>query len=127
MASEGTGTGRALLRAMLRRCPRCGAGKLFSRWVRLVPECPRCGLRFEREEGASFGSWAINLGLTELAFGALVLVYIAASWPDVNWGWLFVWGLVVTALVPFLFYPFSKTIWAAIDYLLHAGKVDDAA
>ena len=28
------------------------------------------------------------------------------------------------SVVPVLFYPFSKTLWAAIDLVMHAGKLN---
>ena len=31
--------------------PRCGSRQLFRRWFSMVPDCPRCGLHFEREAG----------------------------------------------------------------------------
>jgi uncharacterized protein (DUF983 family) len=42
---------RAVLRGLLKRCPKCGEAKIFRRWFTLVARCPRCGLVFEREEG----------------------------------------------------------------------------
>ena len=28
------------LRGLRRRCPRCGAGRLFARWFRMAERCP---------------------------------------------------------------------------------------
>ena len=39
-------------RALTRRCPNCGGGRLYQVWFRSVARCPTCGLRLERgEEG----------------------------------------------------------------------------
>jgi uncharacterized protein (DUF983 family) len=110
-------------RALLRRCPRCGRTGIFSRWFDLPPSCPRCGLALEREEGYWLGAMAVNLGVTELLFGVLLITWAVLAWPDVPWVWLTVAGLALNAIVPIVFYPFSKTIFLAIDLLtLHTNE-----
>ncbi|HEX6261694.1 MAG TPA: DUF983 domain-containing protein [Actinomycetota bacterium] len=113
-------------RALLRRCPRCGRGGLFRRWFTMVEACPRCGLRFEREEGAFLGSLSLNYGVTGLTLIALLAIWIVVSYPDLNARVATIGSLVVLAIVPALFYPFSKTLWAAIDMLLHRMDPQDA-
>ena len=34
----------AMLRGVRHRCPRCGEGKLFRRWLKPVDACPHCAL-----------------------------------------------------------------------------------
>lgn len=112
-----------LLRGCAKRCPRCGQGGLFRRWWTLADRCPRCRLPFERGEGYWLGAMAVNLGATELVFGLVVLAIAVPTWPDVPWGWLTAIGIAVNALFPIFFYPYSKTIFIAIDLLLlHAGE-----
>jgi uncharacterized protein (DUF983 family) len=40
--SDYPSTQTALLRGMLGRCPRCGQGSLFYRYLKMVDRCPRC-------------------------------------------------------------------------------------
>ena len=108
-----------LLRGLARRCPRCGQGKLFRRWFNFPKTCPRCGLPFEREEGAFLGSLSINYGVTGLAFFALLIGWMVASGGHVRWVPLILSSVAVVILVPLIFYPFAKTIWAAIDFLIY--------
>ena len=111
-----------LLRGFALRCPRCGRGDLFSRWFTMVDRCPRCGLPFERGEGYWLGAIAVNLGVTELVFGLLVVAIAVPTWPHVPWLLLTVAGIAVNIAFPIFFYPFSKTIFVAFDLLLlHAG------
>jgi uncharacterized protein (DUF983 family) len=35
--------GQAMWRGLLGRCPRCGQGKLFAGYLRVVPRCESCG------------------------------------------------------------------------------------
>jgi uncharacterized protein (DUF983 family) len=108
-----------LLRGLMRRCPRCGQGKLFTRWFNFPKACPRCGLRFEREEGAFLGSLTINYGVTGIAFFALLVGWMVATGGRVRWAPLILASIGVVIVVPLLFYPFAKTLWAAIDFLIY--------
>jgi len=108
-----------LLRGAMRRCPRCGRGKLFRRWFNYPKVCPRCGLPFEREEGAFLGSLTINYGVTGIAFFALLVGWMVATGGQVRWIPLVLASIAVVLVVPLLFYPFAKTIWAAIDFLIY--------
>jgi uncharacterized protein (DUF983 family) len=116
---------RALWRGVRRRCPRCGQGRLFRSYFTLVPRCPGCGLRFEREEGYWVGAMIVNIAVAELAFGIVLVGGILLWWPDVPWGVLTIVGVAVNATVPVLFYPWSKTIWMAVDVLLNRMDVRD--
>jgi uncharacterized protein (DUF983 family) len=104
-----------LIRALLRRCPGCGSGGLFRRWCRMVEACPGCGRRFVREDGYWLGAMIVNLAVTEAAFLAVLVGGMLLTWPDVPWTALLVASVGVNALVPLVFYPFSRTVWVALD------------
>ena len=117
-------TTRMLARGMIKHCPNCGSGHLYRRWFRMVDRCPRCGHRFDREEGFWLGAFVINFAVTEAALAVVFALYIVAEAGGGHGSiapWLLA-GAVVAAAVPLAFYPFSKTIWAAIDLAMHGGK-----
>lgn len=106
---------RMLGRALLLRCPVCGSGGLFSRWTRLVERCPRCGFLFERFDGQFIGAVGIN---TIVTFGALLITLVVGfivTSPDIATVPLLIVAVAVAGLLPVIFYPWSKTIWTAID------------
>jgi uncharacterized protein (DUF983 family) len=121
--------GRLLWRALRKHCPVCDEGHLFRAWFTMRERCPRCGLRFERIEGHWSGDLGIN---TIVSFGALFLTLIigfAVTYPDVPGVLLFVCAIAVAVIVPLAFFPFSKTLWLAIDLMmrpLEPGEVDPA-
>jgi uncharacterized protein (DUF983 family) len=117
---------RLLARALTRRCPWCGRGRLFRGWFRIVERCPRCGLRFEREEGAFLGAMALNYGVAGVVFMAVLIGWMVIDSPDVRVVPLMVISMSVTGAVVLLFYPFSKTLWAAVDVLLNRMDRGDA-
>jgi uncharacterized protein (DUF983 family) len=114
-----------LLRGLLRRCPRCGSGHLFKGWLQMVERCPRCGLKFEREEGFFLGAFVINSGTTLIALAAFIAIGVAKTLPNPPPGKLAVVGLLVAVVVPVFFYPFSRTIWAAIHLWMQPLSEDE--
>lgn len=106
---------RRLGRAIARRCPRCGASGIFSGWWTLRDACPNCDLRYEREEGYWLGAIAINTGLTIAAFAVVFVGMIVATWPSPPWGAVGAATIAVTAILPIVLYPISKTVWVAVD------------
>ena len=85
----------------------------------MAERCPRCGFRLDQGDGAFLGAMAINYGVAGILFITLLVVWVALTAPNVPVVPLLVTSLVVTGGAILLFYPFSKTIWAAIDVLLH--------
>ena len=81
----------------------------------MVPDCPRCRLHFEREPGYWTGALAINIAVIFAIFIVAFVVILAFTVPDVPV--LPTLAILVPVMVigPILFYPFSKTIWVAID------------
>ena len=112
------GTFRVLMRGLRKRCPRCGDRRVFETFFRLKPRCPVCDLRFEREEGGFLGAMALNY-LVAIGFWLVVMVVgIALTIPVVPVAPLLAMSVGVLAAVPVWFYPRSKTLWAAIEFLV---------
>lgn len=72
-------------RALRLRCPHCAGGPIFDSWLRMRQHCPRCGLLMMRGEQ-----------------GYQVGSYMFSS-------------MALMVIVPFLFFPFSKTLFLAFD------------
>jgi len=81
----------------------------------MVDDCPRCGLHFEREEGYWAGALAINIGVAGAVFIVTFGVALALTVPDVPVAPLLAILIPLMILVPLLGYPFSKTVWVAVD------------
>jgi hypothetical protein len=112
------GPTKLLLRGLVRRCPRCGGGKLFTGWLKMRPRCPRCGMCFEREEGFFLGAYVVNFGVMILALALFIAIGVAVTLPDPPPGKLALGGMAVGVFVPIFFYPMSRTVWSAIDLMM---------
>jgi uncharacterized protein (DUF983 family) len=44
-----------LWRGWRKRCPECGEGRLYQRWLTLHDRCPSCGLPYLHDQGDLFG------------------------------------------------------------------------
>lgn len=113
-----------------KRCARCGSGHLFERWFTMVDDCPRCGLHFEREQGYWAGALAINIGIAGATFVVAFVVALALTIPDIPVVPLLAVLVPLMIVVPTVAYPFSKTIWVAVDrallqHLDHNEKLDE--
>lgn len=113
-----------LLRGLRKRCPRCGEGDTFVGWFQLRTSCPRCQLRFEKEQGGFLGAMTINYVVAIGLWFVLLGVGVALTVPDVPVVPLLALSAVVLIVVPLWFYPRSKMLWAAIEFLILRGDPD---
>jgi uncharacterized protein (DUF983 family) len=115
---------RVLLRGLRKRCPRCAEDDTFVSWFRLRASCPRCDLRFEKEEGGFLGAMTINYVVAVGLWFVLLGVGVAVTVPDVPVVPLLAISAVVLVAVPLWFYPRSKMLWAAVEFLVLRADPD---
>lgn len=113
---------RALFRGSRKRCPRCGERDTFVSWFQPRRDCPRCELRYAKEQGGFLGAMALNYALAIGLWLVVLTVGVALTVPDVPVVTLLVASAVVLIGVPLWFYPRSKMIWAAVEFLVARGE-----
>src|SRR4029453_1855421 len=112
------------VRGVTRRCPRCGSGRIFTSWFKIRDRCPRCALRLEREEGGFLGAMTINYTFTAFVWVIVLIGWLVLDLPDLHVPALTITSIAIAGLVPLLFWPFSKTIWASVDFLVYRTSPD---
>ena len=118
-AAHLVGGPKLLARGLFMKCAVCGGGRLFKGWFNIKPHCPSCGFDFNREPGWYIGAMIMN---TAGAMGAFVFLFAAGvwlTWPNVPWNSMSVVIAILVGIFPVVFYPVSKTLWLAVDILLH--------
>jgi uncharacterized protein (DUF983 family) len=131
MPSKDPSFGRMLFRALLLRCPWCGSRRTFIRgWFAKYERCRTCGIRWRREEGFELGAVTINTVLTFIVLTVGMTIGFVMTSPDIP-VLPFVLSLVgIAVLMPVIIYPFTFTIWLAIDLAVHrpdAAELAEAA
>jgi uncharacterized protein (DUF983 family) len=111
--------GRAIARGLLRRCPRCGEGRLFARFLKIKERCPRCRFRLEREEGGFLGAMTINFAVATTLWVILLVAWLIVDLPDLHAMRLTIASLALMTIAPLALWGHSKTVWASIDYLVY--------
>jgi uncharacterized protein (DUF983 family) len=86
-------------------------------WLKLKDECPQCGLALERGERSDFwiGAYVFNLVAGEVVAIGVPIIWMIASAPNQPWTEIEIVGAVLCVALPFLFFPFSRTLWLAWD------------
>lgn len=110
---------RVLVRGAVVRCPSCGSRGVRDGWFALRSLCPSCEIGLIRGEGYWLGGMAINLVVTQAALLGTLIGGMLLLWPDVPWIRLTVVCAAVTVATPIVFFPVSRTLWVAVDFLLH--------
>jgi hypothetical protein len=72
-------------------------------------------LHFEREQGYWAGALAINIILVGGLFVVAFAIALVLTLPDVPVGPLLAILVPVMIIGPIVAYPFSKTLWVALD------------
>ena len=113
---------------MLLRCPRCGGQAILQSWLKLKDRCPRCGLALERGERSDFwiGAYVFNLVAGEVVAIGVPIIWMIASAPHQPWTEIEIVAAVLCVALPFVFFPFSRTLWLAWDLSFRPVEPGDA-
>ena len=87
--------------------------------------CPRCNLRFERIDGHLAGALGINTVASVIVVFMVGIAGFVLTFPELPLLPLVVTITSVAALFPIFFYPYSKTIWTAIDLRIRPPEADE--
>ena len=109
------------LRALRRKCPRCGDGDLFRKFYTLHDACPRCGLRLDQSDGNTwFFMYLTSGGVIGICF--LILFFWRPRNEDLPWvSAVMIAGALVVLLSTL---PWRKSFGIAMDYLIEPPHSD---
>jgi uncharacterized protein (DUF983 family) len=102
-------------RALRRRCPLCGQGKLFKSHFRMNRACPRCQVMFWKDSGESVGAMYVDYGV---AAGAFLVAWALMAWFTDASDLVMLGVLAVVAVASVLvFHPWSRSFWTMLVYV----------
>lgn len=100
-----------LFNGLRRRCPRCGRGRLFRRWLRVRDACSCCGLRYLLNQG---DPWAFLLVVDRAFLLILIAIVYFKLWPRSLPAVLTLFGAVMALFVATM--PNRYGLCIALDY-----------
>jgi hypothetical protein len=68
----------------------------------------------------------INYTVTAAIWLVVLVAWLVLDLPEVHVASLTIVSLAIAGLVPLLFFPFAKTTWAAVDYLVYRSSPEYA-
>lgn len=113
-----------ITRALRLRCPHCGGGGLFRRWLQMADACPTCG--YSLASGNRVGANLINLVASEVTLLVGLTIIFVRTWPNPPWTALQFGAPALMVILPLVLYPFSKMLFVAFDLAMHPEAQPDA-
>ncbi|MGL4496338.1 MAG: DUF983 domain-containing protein [Beijerinckiaceae bacterium] len=100
MTDSMTETPREVMPAMLRgfrcRCPACGEGRIFGRFLKVEPACTACGEPLHHHRADDFPPYIVMVIVGHIVVGGMLTVELESNWP--NWLHMVVWPLLTVGL-----------------------------
>lgn len=107
--------GKALLRGVLMRCPSCGKGRMFGRFLKVVDCCGSCGEEMHHHQADDYPAYIVIALLGHPIF-AIILSLELTSKPPV-WLYLVVGLPVLTVTALGMLQPVKGAVVALQWYL----------
>jgi uncharacterized protein (DUF983 family) len=105
-----------LRRGIVLRCPWCASRRTFiHRWLGRRDRCQTCGIRWRREAGFELGPMTLNIAVTFLAVIAGLAVGLILTAPEIAVLPIVAALVVIAVVVPVVAFPFTFTVWLAVD------------
>ncbi|MBK4215513.1 DUF983 domain-containing protein [Paracoccus caeni] len=92
-------TKQAMIRGALGRCPSCGEGKLFTRYLKIADECPHCGEVLHHQRADDGPAYLTVLIVSHVAAPLLLACYMAWRLSPMAMIAIFGFGSIAASLV----------------------------
>jgi uncharacterized protein (DUF983 family) len=100
--------GPALARALRGRCPACGEGAMFAKFLKPTPACTHCGQPWDRHQADDFPSYIVILLLGHILVPLMIEVNSALAIPlGVQ---AFLWPMLALLLATALIQPAKAAV-----------------
>jgi uncharacterized protein (DUF983 family) len=101
-------TGQAMWRGFAMRCPHCGQGRLFGRFLKVVDQCSVCGEEFSQHRADDFPPYVVILVVGHVMVPAALAVEMNFAPP--MWLELLLWVPLATISALALLQPTKGAI-----------------
>lgn len=113
----------AMLRGVRQRCPNCGKGALFGRYLKVNDTCPACGEELHHQRADDAPPYFTIMIVGHIIVGGVLSLERAMSPPE--WLHLAIW-LPLTVLSSLWLLPRVKGALVGLQWALYMHGFDDA-
>jgi uncharacterized protein (DUF983 family) len=105
----------AIRRGFLGRCPNCGEGRLFARYLKVVDACPHCGETLSLHRADDLPAYLVILIVGHVVVGAMLAFETFGDAPI--WMQMLIWPAITLILALLLLQP-TKGAVVALQWAL---------
>jgi uncharacterized protein (DUF983 family) len=117
--------GRSLWRGFRGRCPSCGEGKMFYRYLKVNDKCPVCGEELFHQRADDAPPY-MTIFVVGHIIGASMLI-VEDKWPDAPLSLHIAIWPVLTIILSLALLPMMKGALISYQWALRMHGFDDAA
>lgn len=100
----------ALLRGLSGRCPCCGKGRLFTRFLKVADSCDVCGTEFHHHRADDLPAYLVIFVVGHIVVGGMLSAETYSEWPV--WLHAAVWPTLTVVLSLALIQPIKGAVVA---------------
>jgi uncharacterized protein (DUF983 family) len=100
----------AMKRGLACRCPACGEGRLFGRFLKVADHCSVCGEAFHHHRADDLPPYLVIMIVGHVVGSGILAAETYAEWPA--WLHMMVWPTVTVVLSLFLLQPIKGAVVA---------------
>lgn len=110
--------------AVKMKCPKCYEGDifesknpfLFGKMTEMHANCPKCGIKYEKELGFFYGSMYMSYALHIALFVVATVAYYLYFESRVDWRIYISMYLSITIILYPIFFRLSRSLWLQLFY-----------
>jgi uncharacterized protein (DUF983 family) len=114
--SDAAATAKVLWRGARMKCPRCGEGRIFTRYLKRDESCQNCGESFEGLDADDGPAWLTIAIVAHIVVPLLIVLERGELMPYWQEAGILV---IVTIVGALLFLPWSKGLFIAALWLIN--------
>ena len=104
-----------IVRGILGRCPNCGQGKLFAKYLKQVNSCSICNKYLGNIRADDGPAWLTILVVGHLLAPFIIIFASKTSWPD--WLSVTIWSILAVVMA-LIILPRAKGLFIAVLWQL---------
>lgn len=105
-----TGLVEAVKRGFLGRCPRCGKGRIFGKYLKVHDHCSTCGCAMHHHRADDFPPYLVIFIVGHIIITGVMIVEARTDWS--TWTHLAVWAPLTIAMSLALLQPIKGAVVA---------------